>query len=161
EELQERWIAVLSADDCDAASLCATAAVRRSALPWRISAAAADRAGLLEALRSADLPGRPIAAGRHKAAFVVPGQGSQWSGMGREMMQRSTVFRETIDECGRAFRAYLDWDFAAAIAVGDSDYLTQIDHIQPALFAMEVALARTWESLGVTPDAVIGHSMGE
>ncbi|KOV94443.1 modular polyketide synthase [Streptomyces sp. NRRL B-1140] len=107
---------------------------------------------------------RGTTAGRTgPVVFVFPGQGSQWLGMGRRLYAESDVFARSVDACARALEPWLDWslldlvtgaDTAPSLEGGDSV-------VQPALFAMMVSLARVWESLGVVPDAVVGHSQGE
>lgn len=88
--------------------------------------------------------------------FVFPGQGSQWLGMGKTLISESAVFRAHIDECGHALAAH---GFSLTEALDGK--LDRVDQVQPALFAMMVALAATWRSYGVRPAAVIGHSQGE
>ncbi|MFI0408240.1 SDR family NAD(P)-dependent oxidoreductase [Actinomadura sp. 3N508] len=87
-----------------------------------------------------------------KVVFVFPGQGSQWVGMGQELMRTNTVFAARMSECIEALSPYVD--------IRNPD-LDKVDQVQPALFAMMVSLAAVWESHGVKPDAVIGHSQGE
>ncbi|MFI0408242.1 SDR family NAD(P)-dependent oxidoreductase [Actinomadura sp. 3N508] len=87
-----------------------------------------------------------------KIVFVFPGQGSQWVGMGQELMRTNKVFATRMNECIEALAPYVD--------IRDPD-LDKVDQVQPALFAMMVSLAAVWESHGVKPDAVIGHSQGE
>ncbi|ELR73055.1 Malonyl CoA-acyl carrier protein transacylase [Fulvivirga imtechensis AK7] len=99
---------------------------------------------------------------KQKIVFVFPGQGSQWIGMGRELYKQEPVFRKMIDKCEAAFSKYCDWSLIAQLqADADTGRLDEINVIQPALFAMQVALARLWQSFGIEPDAVTGHSMGE
>ncbi|MER5810500.1 type I polyketide synthase [Streptomyces sp. NPDC002033] len=94
--------------------------------------------------------------------FVFPGQGSQWTGMGRRLYAESEVFRRGIDDCAEALAPWVDWSLVDVVTgAGAAAPLERIDVVQPALFAMLVSLARVWRSLGVTPDAVIGHSQGE
>jgi acyl transferase domain-containing protein len=94
--------------------------------------------------------------------FVFPGQGSQWIGMGRQLYAQSEVFARGIDECAQALAPWVDWSLVdVVIGAQSAASLDRIDVVQPALFAMMVSMARVWRSLGVTPDAVIGHSQGE
>ncbi|POM24523.1 Phenolphthiocerol synthesis polyketide synthase type I Pks15/1 [Actinomadura rubteroloni] len=103
--------------------------------------------------RTGDLPGGV------GTVFVFPGQGSQWAGMGVQLMAESPLFAAAIDECAEALRPYTGWDLRDVLAAPDVP--TAIDVIQPTLFALMVALARLWEHHGIRPDAVIGHSQGE
>ncbi|MFE3487022.1 type I polyketide synthase [Streptomyces griseus] len=96
----------------------------------------------------------PPAAG---PVFVFPGQGAQWSGMGRELAAAFPVFDASLGACARALAPYTDWDLRAELA-GD---LSRVDVLQPATWAVMVSLARLWQSFGVTPAAVVGHSQGE
>ncbi len=98
-------------------------------------------------------------AGRPAIAFLFPGQGAQRAGMGRGLYEDVAPFREAIDWC--AGRLALDRDLRAALFDDDPDALTATRWAQPALFAIEFALARTLAACGVTPAAMVGHSVGE
>ncbi|MDT0442562.1 SDR family NAD(P)-dependent oxidoreductase [Streptomyces johnsoniae] len=91
--------------------------------------------------------------------FVFPGQGSQWAGMGLELAAEFPVFREALQDCGRALSSYVEWDLWKAL--GSDELLERVDVVQPTLWAVMVSLARLWESFGVVPAAVVGHSQGE
>ncbi|MFC4612665.1 type I polyketide synthase [Streptomyces maoxianensis] len=91
-------------------------------------------------------------------AFVFPGQGSQWREMGLALSEESEVFRDSMRACGEALAPYSGWQLTDALR---GQALDRVDVVQPALFAVMVSLARLWESVGVRPAAVIGHSQGE
>ena len=97
-----------------------------------------------------------------KAAFVYTGQGSQWAGMGRDLYECEPVARAVLDRCERVFleqrdTSLLDVMFGRAGEgrLGDTAWE------QPALYAIECALTSLWSSVGIRPDAVLGHSVGE
>ncbi|MCZ4511223.1 SDR family NAD(P)-dependent oxidoreductase [Streptomyces sp. ActVer] len=97
-----------------------------------------------------------------RTVFVFPGQGSQWVGMGRELWESSPVFADQMRACAEALAPWVDWSLADTVCGGpEAGDLDRIEVVQPVLFAVMVSLARVWSSLGVTPDAVIGHSQGE
>ena len=99
----------------------------------------------------------------HRAiAFMFPGQGSQYTGMTRQLYERQPVFKQAIDRCAAVFNAELDVPLLDLLyADAASERLDQTAYTQPALFAVEYALAQLWMSLGVRPEAMIGHSLGE
>ncbi|MBC3986710.1 acyltransferase domain-containing protein, partial [Streptomyces sp. AC536] len=94
-----------------------------------------------------------------KPVFVFPGQGSQWTGMATDLLRTSEVFRQSIADCENALAPYVDWSLTEVLTNGQP--IERVDVVQPALFAVMVSLARVWQSLGVQPTAVIGHSQGE
>ncbi|MGF7124648.1 SDR family NAD(P)-dependent oxidoreductase [Rhodococcus sp. BE178] len=97
-----------------------------------------------------------------KVAFVFPGQGSQWDGMGRDLLESSAVFADSIDACDAAFAEHLGWSLRSVISgATDSPASDRVDVVQPLLFAINVSLAAMWRSLGVEPSCVMGHSQGE
>ncbi|MEU1147350.1 HAD-IIIC family phosphatase [Streptomyces sp. NPDC005901] len=106
--------------------------------------------------------GRAGANGSGGAVFVFPGQGSQWVGMARELLEFSPVFASRMAECGAALEPFVDgWSLLDVVREGDEELLRRVDVVQPVLFAVMVSLAELWRSLGVRPAAVVGHSQGE
>ncbi|MFI8489512.1 type I polyketide synthase [Streptomyces rubrogriseus] len=96
-----------------------------------------------------------------RVAFVFPGQGSQWPGMGRELLNSEPVFHQAMRDCDDAIRTENGWSVIELLRSADEERLKELDVIQPTLWAMEIALAELWRSWGIEPDVVIGHSMGE
>jgi myxalamid-type polyketide synthase MxaD len=100
--------------------------------------------------------------GAQKLAFVFPGMGVHWVGMGRQLLQCEPIFRRALERCEQAMQPYVDWSLLEILQSNEMPSLLKKTHvIQPVLFALEVALAELWEAWGVLPDAVVGHSMGE
>ncbi|WP_169810949.1 acyltransferase domain-containing protein, partial [Nocardia amikacinitolerans] len=97
-----------------------------------------------------------------RIAFVFGGQGSQWPGMAADLYDSSPVFRQRLDECAQALDPHIDWPLIDTLrGAAGTPSLDRVDVVQPALFAMMIALAELWRVAGITPDAVIGHSQGE
>ncbi|KOG76958.1 polyketide synthase, partial [Streptomyces varsoviensis] len=106
------------------------------------------------------LGGGPAAEGR--TALVFPGQGSQWPGMARELLDSHEVFRDRLDACAAALAPHTGFSVLAVLREEPgAPSLDRVDVVQPALFAVMVSLAALWDSWGVRPDAVVGHSQGE
>nr|ABB88522.1 polyketide synthase type I [Streptomyces aculeolatus] len=118
----------------------------------------------LEAL-AADVPHPGVVTGRAgvpgKTVFVYPGQGSQWVGMGARLFAESPVFAEALTACAEALAPHVHFDLLDVLTSEDPAVLEPVEVVQPALWAVMVALTRWWEHHGVRPDAVIGHSQGE
>ncbi|RJQ75670.1 SDR family NAD(P)-dependent oxidoreductase [Pseudonocardiaceae bacterium YIM PH 21723] len=139
----------------------------RSAMRHRAVLVAADREELVAGL-SAVAAGEPhpdvISGKTHDSAkgpvaWVFPGQGAQWVGMGLGLWRDSPAFAESMERCQRHLDGLVSWSLRGVLA--DEALLSRVDVIQPTLFAVMVSLAEVWRAAGVRPDAVVGHSQGE
>ncbi|MFE1328750.1 type I polyketide synthase, partial [Streptomyces sp. NPDC058741] len=147
-----------------------TLAVGRAALTHRAAVLADDGERLDETLSAlaADTPlttpvpvGSAVPGGA-EPVLVFPGQGAQWAGMARALLDESAVFADWIDRCEQALDPHVDWSLTAVLRGGkDAADLGRVDVVQPALWAVMVATAALWRAHGVRPAAVVGHSQGE
>ena len=96
-----------------------------------------------------------------KTAFVFPGQGAQWLGMGAQLYDRFPVFAHTFDEAAAALDGRLRLPLKEAVWSDNADLLRNTEFAQPALFVVELALSALLQSWGIVPDVVMGHSVGE
>ncbi|MEU3012357.1 type I polyketide synthase [Nocardia asteroides] len=133
----------------------------RARLEWRGAVVAADRDALLTGLAALAKDGAAAAAVARKVAFLCTGQGAQRAGMGRELAQAFPVFDTALAEICAEFDPLLGISLRELMFTGGAEALNRTEFTQPALFAYEVAVARLWESFGVTPDVLLGHSIGE
>jgi myxalamid-type polyketide synthase MxaE and MxaD len=180
EGLRDRLIATdatSAASDDAAGDICATAALSRTHhRAHRLAVAAGSREGLVTALerRLAEMGGGDAArdaavapalatgSGSGRLVFVFSGQGSHWPQMGQRLAAREPVFKAALDECDRLFAPLLNASIVEEIArEASASRLNETALTQPAIFSMQIALVALWRSYGVTPDAVVGHSLGE
>ncbi len=99
---------------------------------------------------------------RGRTVFVLPGQGAQYPGMGRELYEHHRAFADTVDDCDTALRPYTGWSVRdVLLQEPGAPALDRVDVVQPVLFTMMVSLAEVLSRYGIVPDAVIGHSQGE
>jgi acyl transferase domain-containing protein/acyl carrier protein len=142
--------------------VCHTAGVRRTHHAHRAAFVASTHEEMRERCRAwLDAPAPP-GAQPGKLTFVFPGQGSQWAGMGRHLLATEPVFAAVVARCARAFESMVEWSLLDMLESDDlGDRLESIEVVQPTLFAMQIGLSAMWQSWGVRPDAVVGHSMGE
>jgi len=154
-----------------AADVCYGANVGRSHFNHRAALTAQDAVELRQRLqawhpggKSAGVKaGRAKLIGAPKIAFLFTGQGAQYAGMGRSLFQTQPVFRRTLQQCDEILRDCLDQPLLQTL-YGDPANAALLDetaYTQPALFALEISLARLWQSWGIEPAALLGHSVGE
>ena len=102
---------------------------------------------------------------RGKTVLVLPGQGAQYPGMGRDLYEHNHVFADTLDNICEAFDAHLEFPLREVMfaepdtAVGE--LVHQTAYTQPAVFAMGAAMHAVFVEAGITPDYLLGHSIGE
>lgn len=152
----------------DIYDLCATAAHKQSTFDYRVAFTGKSKEEITEQIQDfLDNPNAVIHGNlmkNQKMAFVFSGQGGQWLGMGKELIDEYDIFRKIMEVCDKSFKKYnTGWSLIEQLkASKETSLLTSdISYIQPAIFAVQISLARLWMSWGVIPKAVIGHSMGE
>ncbi|MFE0020901.1 type I polyketide synthase [Amycolatopsis sp. NPDC059021] len=158
---------VLARPELDPADVGWSLATTRSAFEHRTVVTGSGREDLAAGLAAVAthqpaagvVTGSVSPAGAGRVAFVFPGQGSQWVGMGRELAETSPVFAARLAECADALSSFVDWSLDDVLA-GRHGF-EAADVVQPALWAVMVSLAEVWKAAGVFPDAVAGHSQGE
>ena len=183
-ELVARYEAYLATNPADTlANICFTANTGRSHFPHRLSVVCESKSDLHEKLqeitqRRKACPdgGRDAKPPRSKPviAFLFTGQGSQYVGMGQRLYESEPTFRQTLDRCDEILRPILDQSLLSVLYARKGDEpnrkspivnlespINQTAYTQPALFALEYALAELWKSWGIQPDVVMGHSVGE
>ncbi|MBB5895826.1 type I polyketide synthase [Kutzneria kofuensis] len=139
---------------------------RKPSFAHRAVVLASSRDELREALRAlADGEPHPAlvtgeATGEVTPVFVFPGQGAQWVGMAVELLRANETFAQELKRCAEALEPHTGWSVIDVLTEGTPS-LEGTDVVQPVLFALMVALAKLWRSIGVEPAAVVGHSQGE
>ncbi|WP_425395471.1 SDR family NAD(P)-dependent oxidoreductase [Aeoliella sp.] len=158
--------------DAKLGELCYSANTGRSDFNFRAAVACDSRESLDKALATLAAGkasptvkrGQVKGIARPKVAMLFTGQGSQYPQMGLELYQTEPVFREAIDQCDEILRTGLSESLLTVLFPdneADAELVNQTIFTQPALFAIEYAVARLWQSWGVEPSILLGHSVGE
>lgn len=166
--------------EVNVADVCLTANQGRSHFEHRLGIVTTNsRAALLAKLQEVSQGQLPTGAAQAvadeppKIAFLFTGQGSQYVGMGRQLYDTQPVFRQELDRCAQILEPYLDQPLLSVLFPADGagsdsadsdsadSLLDQTAYTQPALFTIEYALAQLWQSWGIHPEVVMGHSVGE
>ncbi|HEX2911384.1 MAG TPA: GNAT family N-acetyltransferase, partial [Chloroflexia bacterium] len=147
-----------------------TLSQRRAHLSQRLAVSGTDASQLIERLiayldnrRAPGVSSGSVAGRPPRLVMVFSGQGSHWLKMGRELMDGLPVFRAKMEECDSYFQKYAGWSLLEELYIKpeETSRLASTDVMQPAIFALQVALAAVWQSWGVTPAAITGQSLGE
>lgn len=155
--------ALQATTDDDLADACYTSNVSRSQFPVRFAVSASAPGELRDQLASAPASFTVSGnRGRRPLAFLFSGQSSQYPGMGAALYHAHPTFREALDRCAAIVAPALERPLLDVIfSTEGPSPLDETRYTQPALFAVEYALAQLWLEWGITPDAVMGHSVGE
>ncbi|MBO1055820.1 MAG: amino acid adenylation domain-containing protein [Dolichospermum sp. JUN01] len=150
--------------------ICHSAAIGRSSLPERL-AIVADTLTELQQRLAAFAEEKNIDHGIFyrrftgekypKIVFLFTGQGACYAGMGNQLYQTQPTFRQYIDQCADILGNYLEFPLQQILFGDRTDLLNQTAYAQPAIFALEYSLAMLWQSWGIKPSLLIGHSVGE
>ncbi|MHA7650918.1 SDR family NAD(P)-dependent oxidoreductase [Mycobacterium sp. ML4] len=162
DALAAQYADLLQARSLNLESLGAALALRRTHHEHRIAVVAGNAEEAAAKFLAGQVVRGHASRGGRKIAFLFNGQGPQWYAMGRTLLESSPVYRAAILECDRLAGQYLDWSILEVLTADEaSSKISETQYLQPAMFAVQVALVELWKSWGVQPGAVLGHSMGE
>jgi acyl transferase domain-containing protein/acyl carrier protein len=169
--LAGKYAEALEGNEASPADIAFTANTGRAQLRHRAAIQAAPGQGFLEALRAVAtgrddirvIEGEATSPDGPRIAFLFTGQGAQYVGMGRQLYETEPVFRSVLNQCNELLEGQLSPGLLRVLypSAGDPSPLEQTAYTQPALFAIEYAMARVWHEWGIRPAAVMGHSLGE
>ncbi len=170
EELVSHFYTALKTNP-NLADVCFTANTGRSVFAHRLALVAKNSAQVREQLAAYSFGQNQTGVLKKqvnntpvpKIAFLFTGEGSQYVDMGRQLYETQPTFRQAIERCDAILRPYLQQPLLSVLypTDGSDSPIDQTIYAQPTLFALEYALCELWRSWGITPDAVMGHGVGE
>ncbi|ESK90423.1 polyketide synthase [Moniliophthora roreri MCA 2997] len=157
------WLQCAASENCAFADIAYTMTARRQLYPYRTAVCASSKAELAEKLQHSSI--QAATAETPEIVFMFSGQGGQYLGMGQALYETFPVFRYEVDQCHSIL---LELGFPGVLPIilaraeqSVMDSVGEQEAYQASVFALEYALGKLWMSWGVTPSAVIGHSLGE
>ncbi|RCX09585.1 acyl transferase domain-containing protein [Anaerobacterium chartisolvens] len=153
---------IKSSPACRLADICHTENISRTGMKYRCAITASSAGELLRRLEGVKAH-EAAPAQKHKTVFMFTGQGSQYVGMARSLYLSIPSFRHIVDECGEAFRPYMDKEITQLIYGEDAseEALCKTDITQPIIFTIDYSVGKYLMSIGIQPDFMLGHSIGE
>ncbi|HZU68918.1 MAG TPA: type I polyketide synthase [Ktedonobacteraceae bacterium] len=150
-------------------NICYTASMRRTHYPYRLALVGQSHEELASQLatftgeeQGARMANEAAGEARPGPVFMFAGQGTQWAGMGQQLFEQEPVFRAVIEACDALLSEHVQWSLIEELQADEQhSRLNETVIAQPAVFAIQVALAALWRSWGIEPGAVVGHSVGE
>lgn len=146
----------------------------RANFEYRLAVTASDREEMINSLKAylageetgnvyCNLDEDESKSKSKKLVFMYTGQGSQYLNMGKLLYETNPVFHDSMDECDKIFRPYILKSIVSLIygENGDAEEIKKTEYAQPLIFSIEYALTCMWKKMGIKPDIVVGHSIGE
>lgn len=169
KQLASSYREMISQEEVEIGKILSNTVYRRSHLSNRLAIVASSSAELVDKLEAYEedivLPGiveNAINPKQNKVVFVYTGMGPQWWKMGQELMKTEPVFYNAIKDCDECFREIAGWSILEEMSLPEEQSRIKETRIaQPANFVIQVALTKLMAHYGVSPDAVVGHSVGE
>lgn len=166
ESLAKKYSEWLQTNNDSLIDICYSVSLRRTHHEHRLALVISTKEQLIESLKSFSQKNTksqiPYSHNKEKIVFVFSGQGSQWWAMGQELLKGNQNFYKTIQECDNELKKYADWSLLKELSATEAQSrLNDPEVVQPALFAIQIALAKELFNLGIEPSVVLGHSLGE
>jgi len=159
--LVEQYVEELGRTGAQLGDVCYTANAGRAQFEHRVCVSGSSVEEIQQKLAGA-LPGERVRdRDGIRAVWLFPGQGAQYAGMGKELYQTQPLFRKAMEHCAEVLQGEWKESLLEVLWGGSTHLLEQTEYTQPAMFAVEYALAQLWKSWGIEPMVVLGHSVGE